>query len=147
MSQPENTAQPVANGLSIILFAGGFDRVHYALVTAAAAVATGRPVTLFFTGRALPALLDREGWKRLDFSDDGTSPEARDATLAHRGVGTFVELLTGCAELGVAFLACEMGWRALGIREPDLRPDLAVETTGMVSLLGRVRPGDQLLFV
>ncbi|MFV3127605.1 hypothetical protein [Niveispirillum sp. KHB5.9] len=134
-------------GLALVIQSGGFDRVHYALVTAAAAVATGRPVTLFFTGRALPALLDREGWKRLDFSDDGTSPEARDATLAHRGVGTFEELLTGCAELGVTFLACEMGWRALGIREPVLRQGLEVETTGMVSLLGRVRPGDQLLFV
>ncbi len=134
-------------GLVLVIQSGGYDRVHYALVTAAAAVATGRPVTLFFTGRALPALLAREGWKRLDFSDDGTSPEARDHTLAHRGVGTFDELLTACAELGVSFLACEMGWRALGIREPVLRPDLNVETTGMVTLLGQVRPGDQMLFV
>ncbi len=134
-------------GLVLVVQSGGYDRVHYALVTAAAAVATGRPVTLFFTGRALPALMAREGWKRLDFSDDGTSPEARDDTLALRGVGTFDELLTACAELGVGFLACEMGWRALGIRDPVLRPDLKVETTGMVTLLGQVRPGDQMLFV
>ncbi|AUN30812.1 DsrE family protein [Niveispirillum cyanobacteriorum] len=134
-------------GLVLVIQSGGYDRVHYALVTAAAAAATGRPVTLFFTGRALPALMAREGWKRLDFSDDGTSPEARDDTLALRGVGTFDELLTACAELGVAFLACEMGWRALGIRDPVLRPDLNVETTGMVTLLGQVRPGDQMLFV
>lgn len=134
-------------GLVLVVQSGGYDRVHYALVMAASAVATGRPVTLFFTGRALPALLSGEGWKRLDFSDDGTSPEARDATLAHRGVGTFEELLTACAELDVVFLACEMGWRALGIREPALRPDLKVETTGMVTLLGHVRPGDQMLFV
>lgn len=140
MSEPKS-------GLVLVIQSGGYDRVHYALVMAAAAVATGRPVCLFFTGRALPALLDRDGWKRLDFSDDGTSPEARDATLAHRGVGTFDELLTGCAELGVTFLACEMGWRALGIREPVLHPGLNVETTGMVTLLGRVRPGDQLLFI
>lgn len=134
-------------GLVLVIQSGGYDRVHYALVTAAAAVATGRPVTLFFTGRALPALMAREGWKRLDFSDDGTSPEARDDTLALRGVGTFDELLTACAEPGVAFLACEMGWRALGIRDPVLRTDLNVETTGMVTLLGQVRPGDQMLFV
>ncbi|MFV3076640.1 hypothetical protein [Niveispirillum fermenti] len=134
-------------GLALVIQSGGFDRVHYALVMAAAAVATDRPVTLFFTGRALPSLLAGDGWKRLDFSDDGTSPEARDATLAHRGVGTFDELLTACAELGARFLACEMGWRALGIREPRLRPDLAVETTGMVTLLGGVRPGDQLVFI
>lgn len=135
------------SGLALVIQSGGYDRVHYALVMAAAAVATDRPVTLFFTGRALPALLDRDGWKRLDFSDDGTSPEARDATLAHRGVGTMEELLTACAELGATFLACEMGWRALGIRDPRLRADLSVETTGMVTLLGRVRPGDQLVFI
>lgn len=134
-------------GLVLVIQSGGYDRVHYALVTAAAAVATGRPVTLFFTGRALPALMAREGWKRLDFSDDGTSPEARDDTLALRGVGTFDELLSACAELGVTFLACEMGWRALGIRDPVLRHDLNVETTGMVTLLGQIRPGDQMLFV
>jgi peroxiredoxin family protein len=134
-------------GLALVIQSGGFDRVHYALVMAASAVATGRSVTLFFTGRALPALMPREGWKRLDFSDDGTSPEARDATLAHRGVGTIEELLSACAELGATFLACEMGWRALGIREPQIRPDLPVETTGMVTLLGLVRPGDHLMFI
>lgn len=134
-------------GLALVIQSGGYDRVHYALVIAAAAVATGRPVTLFFTGRSLPALLIRDGWKRLDFSDDGTSPEARDATLAHRGVGTLEELLTACAELGARFLACEMGWRALGVREPPVRDDLKVETTGMVTLLGLVRPGDHLVYV
>ncbi|SVC25743.1 uncharacterized protein METZ01_LOCUS278597, partial [marine metagenome] len=32
--------------LSIIVFSGSFDRVHYALATAAAAAATNTPVTL-----------------------------------------------------------------------------------------------------
>lgn len=136
-----------SQGLALIVQSGGYDRVHYALVIASAAAATGRPVTLFFTGRALPALLERQGWRRLDFSDDGTSPEARDATLAHRGVATFEELLSACAELGVRFLACEMGWRALGLREFQIRSDLAVETAGVVTLLGGVPPGHHMLYV
>lgn len=136
-----------SQGLALIVQAGGYDRVHYALVLASAAAATGRPVTLFFTGRALPALLDGKGWRRLDFSDDGTSPEARDATLAHRGVATMEELLTACAELGVRFLACEMGWRALGLRDVTIRPDLSVETAGVVTLLGAVPPDHHLVYV
>ncbi|MDG5496870.1 DsrE/DsrF/DrsH-like family protein [Niveispirillum sp. BGYR6] len=136
-----------SQGLALIVQAGGYDRVHYALVLASAAAATGRPVTLFFTGRALPALLDGKGWRRLDFSDDGTSPEARDATLAHRGVATIEELLTACAELGVRFLACEMGWRALGLRDVTIRPDLSVETAGVVTLLGSVPADHHLIYV
>lgn len=134
-------------GLAAIVQSGGYDKVHYALALASAAAATGRPVTLFFTGRALPALLDGHGWKLLDFSDDCTSPEARDATLARRGVATFPELLEACAELGVRFLACEMGWRALSLRDPITNPTLKVETTGLVTLLGMVPPGHQLVFI
>lgn len=136
-----------SQGLALIVQSGGYDRVHYALVTAAAAAATGRPVILFFTGRALPALMPKGGWRRLDFSDDGTSPEARDQTLAHRGVATMEELLEACAALDVRFLACEMGWRALGLRDVTTRPDLKVETAGMVTLLGLVPPSHHLVFV
>ena len=43
--------------LSIIVYDGHFDKVHYALVLAAAASAVGRPVTLFFTMGACRALM------------------------------------------------------------------------------------------
>ncbi|WP_114395451.1 DsrE family protein [Oleisolibacter albus] len=134
-------------GLAIIVQSGGYDRVHYALVLASGAAATGRPVILFVTGRALPVLLDGQGWLRLDFSDDGTSPEARDAILARRGVATMEELLEALPELGVRLMACEMGWRALGIHDPRIRPGLTVETAGVVTLFGAVPPGHQMLFV
>ena len=42
--------------LSIVVYAGFYDKVHYALVMAAAAAAIGRPVTLFFTMGACHAL-------------------------------------------------------------------------------------------
>ena len=42
--------------LSIVVYSGKFDEVHYALVMASAAAAVGRPVTLFFTMDACIAL-------------------------------------------------------------------------------------------
>jgi len=134
-------------GLALIVQSGGYDRVHYALVLASGAAATDRPVTLFFTGRALAALLDGEGWHALDPADDGTAPSARDAQLAARGVGTLPELMEACGQLGVRFIACEMGWRALGIERPRMRPDLAVEVAGVVTLLGSVPPDHHLIFI
>ncbi len=44
------------NKLSIIVYSGQFDKVHYALVMASAAAAVGRPVTMFFTMDACIAL-------------------------------------------------------------------------------------------
>ena len=44
--------------LGIIVFSGDYDRVHYALITASAAAATDRQVTLFFTMEGIRALLD-----------------------------------------------------------------------------------------
>src|SRR5690242_16641401 len=105
------------DSLSIVVFAGGFDRVHYALVMASAAAATNRKVTLFFTGRALNALLDspEPGWHRLDPADDGSAPAARDAYFAGNGLATFEELLGACVALGCTVMACEMGLKALGL--------------------------------
>ncbi|WP_119680128.1 DsrE/DsrF/DrsH-like family protein [Indioceanicola profundi] len=136
-----------SQGLAIVIHAGGYDRVHYALVLASGAAATGRPVTLFFTGRALPALMDGQGWRQLDPADDGTPAAEREAVLEARRVATMEELLEACGELDVRFLACEMGWRALGVEKPVLRPGLAVETAGVVTLLGGVPPGHHLVFV
>ena len=43
--------------LSIILFSGDFDKIHYGLVTASAAAAINIPVTLFFTMAATKSLI------------------------------------------------------------------------------------------
>lgn len=136
-----------SHGLAIVVHAGGYDRVHYALVMASGAAAIGKPVILFFTGRALLALVADGGWTGLDPADDGTAPAARDRLLADRGVATMGELLEACGALGVRIIACEMGWRALGLERPHLIEDLAVETAGVVTLFGAVRPGHHLVFV
>ncbi|AWK87840.1 DsrE family protein [Azospirillum thermophilum] len=140
-------------GLSIVVFAGGYDRVHYALVMASAAAATNRPVTLFFTGRALRALVQEEepgvlGWHDLDAADDGSRPVERDRFFAAQGLATFEELLEACVALNVTVMACEMGLRALGLPQGKaLRPDVPVKTGGVVTFLNDAPKGGAMLFV
>lgn len=139
-------------GLSIVVFSGGFDRVHYALVMAGAAAAVNRRTTLFFTGRALRALVLEEepgvrGWHDLDAADDGSRPAERDRFFGAHGMATFEELLESCVLLKVRFMACEMGLRALGLpASAKLRPDAPVETGGVVGFLA-ASEGAQTLFV
>ncbi|HYD32008.1 MAG TPA: DsrE family protein [Azospirillaceae bacterium] len=134
--------------LSIVVHAGGFDRVHYALVMAAAAAAIDRKVTLFFTGRAIPALLPDDGWHRLDPADDGRSPVERDAFFTSSGLAGFEELLEACVALGVTIMICEMGVRALGLAaDTRLRDDVPVTPGGMVTFLNEGQPGGATVFI
>lgn len=139
-------------GLSIVVFSGGFDRVHYALAMAAAAAAVNREVTLFFTGRALRALVHEEepgvlGWHDLDAADDGSRPAERDRFFGAHGMATFEELLEACVALRVRILACEMGLRALGLpASVTLRADAAAEIAGVVTFLAASK-GAQTLFI
>lgn len=136
--------------LSLVVFSGGFDRVHYALVMASAAAATNRRVTLFFTGRALRALLagDPPGWHGLDPADDGSVPAERDGSFAAKGLATFEELLSACVMLGATVMVCEMGLRALDLPEGwRLREDVAVKTGGVVTFLNEAGKTGPMLFV
>ena len=93
--------------LSLIVYSGTFERVHYALVLASAAAAVGIPATLFFTMEASRALLrlgddGAPAWRRLPAgeSEDGERGHlggaVDDRNLA-RGVAGFEELLSACA--------------------------------------------------
>lgn len=127
--------------LSIVVFDGRFDRVHYALVMASAAAATDRAVTLFFTGGALNALTPG-GWRRLDGDAETTDGEFRD-----KGVADFDTLLGACREFGVRFIACEMGLRAAGLDAADLDLALQVEIAGVVTFLNDAPKTGAILFV
>ena len=127
--------------LSIIVFDGRFDRVHYALVLASAAAATNRAATLFFTGQALPALTPG-GWMRLQ-----GEPEASDAGFKEKGVADFQSLIDACRDLGVRFIACEMGLRAAGISEAELDAGLSVEVAGVVTFLGDAEQTGAVIFI
>lgn len=129
--------------LSIVVQSGAFDRVHYALVLAAAAAAVGTPVTLFFTMGGARALAGagadgHPGWHGLGRDEAGREPAAADAHLTARRIGGFEELLEGCVALGVRFLVCESGLLAIDLSPADLRPDVPVEVTGAVSFLAGI---------
>ncbi len=127
--------------LAVVVFDGRFERVHYALVMASAAAATNRPVTLFFTGGAVRALTP-DGWLGLD-----GAPADEAARLARRGLAGFPELMEACRDLGVRFLACEMGLRAADLAPADLDPGLGVAPAGVVTFLNEAPRAGAILFI
>lgn len=130
--------------LACIVHSGAYERVRFALATAAAAAAVDRPVTLFFTMDACRALADPPGWRELE---SAAGAEAEDRALRERGVAGFEDLLEACRELGVRFVACAMGLQARGIERASLRDDLPVEEGGLGGLLAGDGARAQLLFV
>jgi peroxiredoxin family protein len=123
-------------GLSLIVRAGDYESVHYALALASAALAVNRPAVLFFTMGGLRALMGPPA----TLDDWG-----RDALMRERGVGDFETLLQACVELGGRFIVCEMGLRALGIERTQLRADVPFTVAGIVTLLEETKPGMHLL--
>ena len=126
--------------LSVIVFSGAYERVHYALVLASAAAAMGRAVTLFFTMEGTRALV-REGAAA---APDWTAPEA---DRAARGVATLAEMMRACVDLGVTFMVCEMGLRVMGIDRAALRADLPLAEGGAVTFLNDASRHGAMLFV
>jgi len=138
--------------LSIVVFSGDFTRVHYALCMASSAAAVGRPATLFFTMKAVHALLAEggaggPGWHDLAPADDGGTAEAIDAAFAARGVATFEGLLEACAELGVRFMVCEMGLKAEGVLPEALRRDLDIAEGGLVTFMADASADGAMVFI
>ncbi len=133
--------------LSLVVFSGSFEKVHYALVMASAALATGREVTLFFTMDASRALLAPSGWRHLRTEAEGATATSIDLSYSTRGIGSFEELLSACALLGAKFMVCEMGLRALGLENQATRDELAIETGGVVTFLNDARQSGEMLFI
>ena len=123
--------------LSLVVFSGDFQRVHYALAMAAGAVASNKVVTLFFTMGAARALVD---WRALPGAE-------ADADLRAKGLAGFEELLDACVALGVTIMVCEMGLKALGIDPASLRADVPVAAGGIVTFLADASKDGGMLFV
>jgi peroxiredoxin family protein len=121
--------------LSLIIQSGDYDRVHYALVMASAALAVGKPVTLFFTMAATRALT--AGW----------ADNSRETTFAADGLATFEELLAACSELDATFMVCELGLRAEKLDRGDLRDDIQITEGSAVSFLSDASENGAMLYV
>tara|TARA_R110000787_G_scaffold14982_4_gene46026 strand:+ start:517 stop:960 length:444 start_codon:yes stop_codon:yes gene_type:complete len=126
--------------LSLVVFSGDYDRVHYALAMAAAAAATGRPVTMLFTMGAIHALRAEQangvpGWAALKPAAGGDEAAMRDARHAEDGLATLEELFYACKTFDVAVRICEMGMTAERLTPADLRGDLEIASGGLVGFL------------
>lgn len=141
--------------LSIVVFSGDFDKVHYALVMASAAAAIDIPATLFFTMGASRALLatptdEAPAWRQLPAGEIGQSGESGgkiDDGFKTCTVATFEDLLQACVAMGVTFMVCDMGLRAMGLEGAAMRDDVPFETGGMVTFLNDARAAGQMVFV
>lgn len=140
--------------LSIVVFSGDFDKVHYALVMASAAAAIDIPATLFFTMGASRALLasdnDDPQWRNLPAGEIGEKGETGgdiDDGFKARTVATFEDLLQACVAMGVKFMVCDMGLRAMDLEGAKLRDDVPIETGGMVTFLNDAKAQGQMVFV
>lgn len=121
--------------LSLIIQSGDYDRVHYALVMASAALAVGKPVTLFFTMAATRALT--AGW----------ADNSRETAFAADGLATFEELLAACSELDATFMVCELGLRAEKLGRGDLRDDIQITEGSAVSVLSDASENGAMLYI
>jgi peroxiredoxin family protein len=142
-----NTETESPKKLSLVVFSGSFEKVHYALVMASSALATGREVTLFFTMEASRALFAPSGWRHLRTDAQGATATSVDLSYATRGIGTFEELLSACASLDGKFMVCEMGLRALGLEDQATRDELSIETGGVVTFLNDAKQNGEMLFI
>ncbi len=139
--------------LSLIVFSGDYDRVHYAFVMASAAAATNRPVTMFFTMVAIKALLaprpdSSPGWAALAPTDIGKSAVDRDSAHDKAGIATLEELIQACVEFDVTVRVCEMGLIAEGLSSRDFRADIAVTEGGMVAFLAEAeKDSGRIVFI
>jgi len=151
MADPADSGDTITK-LSVVVYEGRFDRVHYALAMAAAAAAIGRPVTLFFTMEACRALAapdtdGRPGWATLPVADGDGDAISLDANYSAKGIGAFEQLLEACVAFGVTVMVCEMGLRARGLESMALRTDVPVTSGGIVTFLNDAEADGAVVFI
>ncbi len=138
--------------LSIVVYDGHYDKVHYALAMASSAAALEMPVTLFFTMNASKALMlsaddGHPVWQDLPLSEQEGAGRDMDDQFKSQKIGAFEDLLTACVELGVTFMVCEMGLKARNLSAESLRQDIPVEPGGLVTFLSNTSKNGSVVFI
>ena len=138
--------------ISIIVFSGEFNKIHYALAMASAAAAINIPATLLFTMEATRALMasPQNAWQNLPaggiIKTEKTGVDL-DKMFKKRTVASFEELLQACISLKVQFMVCEMGLKAMGIENKELRSDIPFETGGLVTFFNDSSASGKMIFI
>ena len=128
-------AKKTKRPLSLIIQSSEFSRIHYGLIMAAAATATDRPITLFFTMGAVRALTPLWG-------------KEEDISVAKKGLATFGELMAAIIEIGADFRVCETSLTSEGLTLNDLRADIELRIAGVVTILAEAdKEGSHLVFI
>ncbi len=150
MAEVMNPNRP--DKLSIVVFSGQFDKIHYALVMASGAAAIDTKVTLFFTMEGVRSILspDLDGlgsWSAQSTTLCLETGADMDENFKARGVADFETLLLACRDLGVRFMVCEMGLKAMDLSREAIRNDLTVELGGVVTFLNDASKDGSVLFI
>lgn len=137
--------------LSLIMFSGSYEKIHYGLVTACAALSVNIPTTLFFTMEAVVALTKIDlipGWHALptDLPSISTAID-KDSEFSKLGIATFEELLKSCIELDADFMICEMGIVSKKINYSDIRKDINFNPGGLATFLKNAEKSSSIIFI
>lgn len=132
------------SSLTVVVQSRALDRIHYALMLAASAAATGAATTLFFAIEGVEAL--KPGAFEALRTAAGESAEDYGARLKKANAAAPDELLEALAELGARFAACDTGLAVAGAAPSDLREDLGIDVTGLTEILASAGD-DRIIYV
>ena len=137
--------------LNLIVFSGSYEKIHYGLVTACAALSINRPTTFFFTMDAVLALTKIDsipGWQKLptECSKNKTAVD-KDIEFSRMGLATFEELLQSCIELNANFMICEMGIVSNELNIANLRQDIKFKSGGLATFLKESQTDSTIIFI
>lgn len=128
----------VRRPLALMVISGDVERLHMALMTAAAAASTGRKVMVFVAKSALPAFR-KGGW-------DALGGAAYDARLLDRGVADFSVLLDAVKALNVEFALCDQAMMEHAVDAADVDARVRPNIAGLANVLDRYSDAQWMTF-
>ncbi|MEL7609021.1 MAG: FAD-dependent oxidoreductase [Bacillota bacterium] len=161
------SAPAPAEGKTIIVFSGDFDKVMAAFIIANGAAALGKPVTLFFTfwglnalrktaripvkkplidamfGKMMPRGVSRLKISKLNMGGMGTAMMRR--VMKGKNVDSLEALVKQAMDNGVKLIACTMSMDVMGITKEELID--GIEYAGVSTYLGEAEGSNVNLFI
>lgn len=156
-----------AEGKTMIVFSGDFDKVLASFIIANGAAAMGKPVTMFFTfwglsalrkanppkvkktfmekmfGAMLPKGSDKLGLSKMNMGGMGTAMMKK--IMKDKNVNTLEDLIHSAMRNGVKIMACTMSMDVMGITKEELID--GIEYVGVGTYLGDAEDSNVNLFI